>query len=152
MALIHIIGFTVVAIMEVVVLLIVLFFSDKGVAFRMISVLPLLPMLVLEFFHYFFPDPTNLIDIFTHIVSGLVVFLAMCNFKVLSKINRQWIAVLITILVIVVVEVSINAPSLDSLEDFYFTIVGAGIGLPIYYLFNWKTEVNGECPDYCKCD
>lgn len=130
----------------------IIFYSDRSKNYRILSVLCLIPTAILEFPHTLLPDPTNIIDISVHIAGGLTIFIAITNVKYFQKEKRELIAMLAVIAFIVALEVfqillklvaDIGGPiTLDVIEDILVTIGGGLVGLIVARVFykDWKKE------------
>jgi hypothetical protein len=139
-----------IGIIYVVLVFVVLFTSDQSKKYRYITISTYLPAFLLTIPHLLFPDPTNAIDIFTHIIVGLSVFLSFTN--VLRSPSRGIWSLFSSFLVIFaieyflsVLEVTIgysNPLTLDTYEDMLFHLIGSIIG---YLLFiKYRTDVSAE--------
>jgi len=124
-------------------IVIIAYFSDRSRGYRTVSAVLIIPTLILEVPHFLLPDPTNVIDITTHIAAGLAIFMFITNLRFIMIQNRHWWAFFLGVLVIIGVEIFLslleiftgypNPIGIDSLEDILWNTFGGMIGLVIHY-------------------
>lgn len=137
---------------------VILFFSDRTIGYRILSLLALVPMAVLEVPHLLYPDPTDLIDIFTHFTAGIALFLTASNLRTLNREVREWISVLVGIIAILGSEALLSviggSISLDSVEDIIWNSIGSAVGMPLFWIFGKRLSagIDGDPATYCKCN
>lgn len=124
----------------------ILFFSDKSLKYRRVSIGALVMVIIWEFPHLLLPDPTKLIDVFTHLASGLAVFMTASNLKWIEEKQRVMVSFFLTVVVIVGVELFLSIVELTTgypnpigfniVEDIVWHVLGGVVGIGIYKILN----------------
>lgn len=125
----------------ILLMLVIIFYSDRPKNYRILSLICLLPTAILEFPHTLLPDPTNIIDISVHIAGGITIFIVINNMKSIPEEKRDLYSIFAVIGFIIALEgfqillklfADIGGPiTWDVLEDILLTIGGGMIGLLI---------------------
>lgn len=148
----------------VVMIVIIVYFSDRSRQYKTVSAILIIPALILEVPHFLLPDPTNLIDITVHIAAGLAIFMFVTNLRFINLQNRHWAAFFLGVITIISVEIFLslleiftgypNPIGIDSLEDILWNTFGGMIGLIIHYEYGRQALMDNirDIRARCKLD
>jgi hypothetical protein len=127
--------YVIIAIVFSIFLLVVL--SDHSTRYKIISVIFLLTLIVFEYLHLLSPDPTNGIDVATHVFLGIALYGFLNNLKFLPKNSRPFLGIIFVAVIVIIFEflqpyLGFGSYTLDMVEDILYTTIGGTIGVLVF--------------------